>query len=155
MCSSDLPLSLSPDLLVQPLICYESLFPGLARRDPNVRVLINVSNDAWFGVTSGPLQHLNLASYRAIESARPMLRATPTGVSAIIDAYGRIAPGAALGLGKSGVLDTQIPGRGGVTPFDDFGDLALLAFILISGVASVRPQVRKTSSSIARRGNLS
>lgn len=149
------PLSLSPDLLVQPLICYESLFPGLARRDSNVRVLINVSNDAWFGVTSGPLQHLNLASYRAIESARPMLRATPTGVSAIIDAYGRIAPGAALGLGKSGVLDTQIPGRGGVTPFDDFGDLALLAFILISGVASVRPQVRKTSSSIARRGNLS
>lgn len=149
------PLSLSPDLLVQPLICYESLFPGLARRDQNVRVLINVSNDAWFGATSGPLQHLNLASYRAIESAQPMLRATPTGVSAIIDAHGRIAPGAALGLGKSGVIDAQIPGRGDVTPFDDFGNLALLAFILISGVASARPPTRKTSSSIARRGNLS
>jgi apolipoprotein N-acyltransferase len=65
------PLRVSPDLLVQPLICYESLFPGLAK--PAIRtsaVLINVSNDAWFGVTSGPLQHLNLASYRAIESGQ-------------------------------------------------------------------------------------
>ncbi|PZQ37555.1 MAG: apolipoprotein N-acyltransferase, partial [Phenylobacterium zucineum] len=88
------PLRIAPDLLVQPLICYESLFPGLAKSDPNVRVLINVSNDAWFGVTSGPLQHLNLASYRAIESAKPILRATPTGVSAVIDARGRIVPGA-------------------------------------------------------------
>ena len=152
---SPAPLRVSPDLLVQPLICYESLFPGLARPDPNVRALINVSNDAWFGVTSGPPQHLNLASYRAIESAKPMLRATPTGISAVVDARGRIVPGAALGLGKSGVIDAQIPGMGQVTPYDDFGDLALLILILISGVASARPWIVKTSSSIARRRNLS
>ncbi len=59
---------MAPDLLVQPLICYESLFPRLAEAGPGVRAIVNVSNDAWFGVTSGPLQHLNLASYRAIET---------------------------------------------------------------------------------------
>ncbi|HWU78825.1 MAG TPA: apolipoprotein N-acyltransferase, partial [Caulobacter sp.] len=138
------PLRVSPDLLVQPLICYESLFPGLARRDKNVRVLINVSNDAWFGVTSGPLQHLNLASYRAIESAKPILRATPTGVSAVIDARGRIVPGTRLDLGQAGVIDATIPGKGEVTPFDDFGDLAFLALLLISAVASARLRTGKT-----------
>jgi len=137
------PLRVAPDLLTQPLICYESLFPGLARRDRNVRVLINVSNDAWFGVTSGPLQHLNLASYRAIESAKPILRATPTGVSAVIDARGRVVPGTRLDLGKSGVIDAAIPGMGEVTPFDDFGDLAFLALLLISAVASARPLAGK------------
>jgi apolipoprotein N-acyltransferase len=138
------PLRVSPDLLVQPLICYESLFPGLARRDKDVRVLINVSNDAWFGVTSGPLQHLNLASYRAIESAKPILRATPTGVSAVIDARGRIVPGTRLDLGQAGVIDAVIPGKGELTPFDDFGDLAFLALLLISAVASARPRAGKT-----------
>jgi apolipoprotein N-acyltransferase len=96
------------------------------------------------------LQHLNLASYRAIESAKPILRATPTGVSAVIDARGRIIPGARLDLGKSGVVDAQIPGMGEVTPFDNFGNLAFLALLLISAVASVRPRAGKSFSSIAR-----
>lgn len=149
------PLSISPELLVQPLICYESLFPGLAKPDPHVRSLINVSNDAWFGVTSGPPQHLNLASYRAIESAKPLLRATPTGISGVVDARGRLAAGASLGLGKSGVIDAQIPGMGESTPYDDYGDIPFWALILISGVASARSWIAKTSSSIARRRNLS
>lgn len=144
------PLRVAPNLLTQPLICYESLFPGLARRDDDVRVLINVSNDAWFGVTSGPLQHLNLASYRAIESARPILRATPTGVSAVIDARGRVVDGARLELGKSGVIDSEIPARGQVTPFDDFGDGAFFVLLLISGVASARLRAGKSLLSIAR-----
>ena len=144
------PLKVGDGLLTQPLICYESLFPGLAKPDPEVRVLINVSNDAWFGVTSGPLQHLNLASYRAIESAKPILRATPTGVSAVIDARGRIIPGTRMDLGKSGVIDTVIPGKGELTPFDDFGDLAFFALLLISAVASARRPRGKSFSSIAR-----
>jgi apolipoprotein N-acyltransferase len=148
------PLRVAPDLLVQPLICYESLFPGLAKADPNVRVLINVSNDAWFGVTSGPLQHLNLASYRAIESAKPILRATPTGVSAVIDARGRIIPGTRLDLGKSGVIDAVIPGMGGVTPFDNFGNLTFVALLLISAVASAGSLRGKSFSSIARLKDL-
>jgi len=91
---------------VQPLICYEALFPGLARggAHPGDRAawIVNVSDDAWFGRTYGPLQHLNLASYRAIETGLPMARATPTGVSAMIDAYGRIGPGASLPQGAMG-----------------------------------------------------
>lgn len=148
------PLRLGPDLLVQPLICYESLFPGLARPDAGVRVLINVSNDAWFGVTSGPLQHLNLASYRAIESAKPILRATPTGVSAIIDSHGRITPGDRLLLGQTGVIDAQIPAMGEVTPFDNFGSWPFVFLVLISMVASFRPRAKKSSSSIARLKDL-
>jgi apolipoprotein N-acyltransferase len=143
------PLWVLPGLLTQPLICYESLFPGLSRQNNDVRVLINISNDAWFGVTSGPLQHLNLASYRAIERATPILRATPTGVSAVIRANGQVADGARLGLGQRGVIDAQIPGRGQVTPFDDFGDFPFCVLLLISMVASARLRAGKSLWTIA------
>ena len=99
---------------LQPLICYESLFPGFtydaalrAGRRPGW--IVNVSDDAWFGVTSGPWQHLNLASYRAIEEGLPMVRATPTGVSAVIDAYGRTLAGKQLGQGAYGAIDSPLP----------------------------------------------
>ena len=94
---------------VQPLICYESLFPGFTRAGAlaagRAAWIVNVSDDAWFGRTSGPWQHLNIASYRAIEEGLPIVRATPTGVSAVIDAYGRIAPGERLDHGAMGVID--------------------------------------------------
>lgn len=93
---------------VQPLICYESLFPSFIADDrPRPDWIANVSNDAWFGKTSGPWQHLNLASYRAIEEGLPMIRATPTGVSAVVDAYGR--PLARLSQGDKGVIDAELP----------------------------------------------
>jgi apolipoprotein N-acyltransferase len=104
------PVALSiPGLApLQPLICYEGLFPSsFARTGPRPAWIANVSNDAWFGETSGPWQHLNLASYRAIEEGIPVIRATPTGVSAVVDAYGR--PKALLGLGKAGVIDADLP----------------------------------------------
>jgi apolipoprotein N-acyltransferase len=104
------PVALSiPGLApLQPLICYEGLFPSsFARTGPRPAWIANVSNDAWFGETSGPWQHLNLASYRAIEEGIPVIRATPTGVSAVVDAYGR--PKALLGLGKAGVIDANLP----------------------------------------------
>ncbi|ALL11902.1 apolipoprotein N-acyltransferase [Caulobacter henricii] len=132
------PLRVSKDLIVQPLICYESLFPGLARPDPRVRALVNVSNDAWFGMTSGPLQHLNLASYRAIEAGVPIIRATPTGVSALIDARGRIVPGARLDLGASGVIDGVLPNLGSPTPYGRIGNLAFWALVFLSIFASFR-----------------
>jgi apolipoprotein N-acyltransferase len=101
---------------VQPLICYESLFPGFTgARGPRPAWIVNVSNDAWFGRTSGPWQHLNLASYRAIESGLPLVRATPTGVSAVIDSYGRMT--ASLGLGERGVIDSRLPAAIDPTPF--------------------------------------
>ncbi|MGR4862582.1 apolipoprotein N-acyltransferase [Caulobacter sp. LARHSG274] len=131
------PLRIAPDLLVQPLICYESLFPRLARPNPAVRAIVNVSNDAWFGVTSGPLQHLNLASYRAIETGRPIIRATPTGVSALIDAQGRIVPGARLNLGESGVIDGILPAIGRTTPFSHLGHWPFGLLLLVSIAAAI------------------
>lgn len=107
---------------LQPLICYESLFPGsFARRGPRPSWIVNVSNDAWFGDTSGPWQHLNLASYRAIEEGVPVVRATPTGVSAVIDAYGRTL--AFLPMERRGVIDRRLPGFLPPTPYERWRDL--------------------------------
>ena len=128
---------------VQPLICYEALFPGLAREgagstDLRPAWILNISNDAWFGVTSGPLQHLNLASYRAIEEGLPLVRATPTGVSAVIDAYGRVLPGQQIGLGGFGVLDARLPPALKPTPYVRWGDGSFLMMVLVSMGVAVR-----------------
>lgn len=135
------PLRLEGGPVVQPLICYESLFPGFTRagaRTLGVRpdLIVNISNDAWFGATSGPLQHLNLASYRAIEEGVPMARATPTGVSAVIDARGRVET--RLGLGAQGVADHFVAQPLRPTPYARGGDLAFMAMLLISGLINLR-----------------
>jgi apolipoprotein N-acyltransferase len=121
------PMGLSGLPTFQPLICYEALYPGFTRAGTlasGVRPswIVNISNDAWFGVGSGPLQHFNMASYRAIEEGLPMARATPTGVSAIIDAMGRAVPGKSLGIGAFGVIDGPLPGAFAPTLYDRLGD---------------------------------
>lgn len=130
---------------LQPLICYESLFPGFTREGQAASGLrpawiANLSNDAWFGATSGPWQHLNIASYRAIEEGLPMVRATPTGVSAVIDAYGRIQPGQWLGHAKYGVIDARIPQALKPTLFNRIGDLPLLILVIISFLSLATPK---------------
>lgn len=74
------------------LICYESIFPELAQKrvDDGANVLVNLSNDAWFGRSAAPVQQLELAALRAVEQGRSLVRATNTGISAVIDAKGRI-----------------------------------------------------------------
>ncbi|CAN5221494.1 apolipoprotein N-acyltransferase [soil metagenome] len=125
---------------VQPLICYESLFPGFtAGGAARPEWIVNVSNDAWFGRTSGPLQHLNLASYRAIETGLPVVRATPTGVSAMIDPWGRVVGGHRLDAGESGVIDALLPRPTSPTLYGRIGDL-LFWLMTLAGVASVAPQ---------------
>ncbi|MFZ5721409.1 MAG: apolipoprotein N-acyltransferase [Pseudomonadota bacterium] len=121
---------------VQVLICYEALFPGLADDGPGrPDWILNVSNDAWFGRTSGPWQHLNIASYRAIEQGLPMVRSTPTGVSAVIDPQGRIVPGTRLGLGAYGVIDARLPAPAAPTPYSRVGDWLFGGLLLLSGAA--------------------
>jgi len=91
-----------------PLVCYETIFSGEVF-GPGSRPewMLNLSNDAWFGMTEGPHQHLALARLRAIEEAVPMVRSTSTGISAVIDSYGRTI--VSLGLNKQAVLESPLP----------------------------------------------
>jgi apolipoprotein N-acyltransferase len=108
---------------VLPLICYEGIFPSLdmTRYKPNdilrPRWIVNISNDAWFGPTTGPVQHLNLASFRAIEEGLPMVRSTPTGMSAVIDPLGRVVPGTSIGLNMAGYKDVNLPASASITAY--------------------------------------
>ncbi len=123
---------------VQPLICYEALFPGLAGKGAGRPAwILNISNDAWFGQGSGPLQHLNIASYRAIEQGLPIVRSTPTGVSAVIDPYGRIVPGKRLGLNATGVIDAALPSAAAPTPYSRWGDAGFWILTGLSGLAAL------------------
>ena len=141
---------------VQPLICYESLFPGFTAQGDGGRPawIVNVSNDAWFGRTSGPWQHLNIASYRAIEEGLPMVRATPTGVSAVIDAYGRIEPGARLGQGAMGVIDAALPPALAPTPFSRWGEIFFWLMMTLSAAIAVYGGVTSRISRVASIGDV-
>jgi apolipoprotein N-acyltransferase len=91
-----------------PLICYEAVFPGQIVDDENrPRFLLNVTNDAWFGNSFGPHQHLHMARMRAIEEGIPLVRVANTGISAVIDQRGTIVQ--ALGLNQAGVMDVLVP----------------------------------------------
>ena len=114
---------------VGPLICYEAIFPG-AVTGPGRRPewLLNITNDAWFGTTSGPYQHFAMARVRAVEEGVPLVRAANTGISAVVDAHGRTL--AKLGVGETGVLDSALPKAIRESTFyAQAGDWPLLALI--------------------------
>ena len=116
-----------------PIICYEVIFPA-AVTGPGARPrwLLNVTNDAWFGLSSGPYQHLASASLRAVEEGLPMIRAANTGVSAVIDAYGRVL--ADLDMQQEGIMDHRIPATREPTPYGRWGDGMLLALLGLAGL---------------------
>jgi len=92
-----------------PLICYEVIFPGkvISRQDQRPKWLLNITNDGWYGYTSGPFQHAAISQVRAIEEGVPLVRAANTGISMVIDPYGRNI--ASLGLNEKGVIDASLP----------------------------------------------
>jgi apolipoprotein N-acyltransferase len=97
-----------------PLLCYEAIFSGAVgttstggRQEQTPRFLLNLTNDGWFGLTSGPYQHFAQARLRTIEEGLPMVRGAATGISALIDPYGRILE--ALPLGPEGIIDGLLP----------------------------------------------
>ncbi len=123
-----------------PLICYEGIFPSLdmtqysGSDDPRrPHLIINISNDAWFGPTTGPRQHLNLASYRAIEEGLPMVRSTPTGISVLVDPLGRVVSGSKIDLGQRAFVDLTIPHRSKLTAYSTsrYAFVILLSFFCL------------------------
>jgi apolipoprotein N-acyltransferase len=99
----------NPPLSLGPLICYEAVFPYPAQEQvrQGAGILLNISNDAWFRESSAPLQHLAHSAVRAAEQARPLIRATNTGISAVFDARGRLTA-RVDGLFTEGLLTGEI-----------------------------------------------
>lgn len=121
------------------LVCFEGIFPELSRQyaKAGAQVLVNITNDAWYGRSSAPYQHLSMASFRAVENRLPLIRAANTGITAIIDCNGRIAGETSL-FKEAFLVDRVKMGTSG-TLYSRFGDvfavLCILASIALAGFA--------------------
>lgn len=127
---------------VLPLICYEAIFPGdIVSRDDRPGWIVNLTNDGWFGISTGPYQHLQQARLRAIEEGLPVVRSANTGISAVIDPLGRTV--ARLNLGIEGVLDSGLPAAGAPTTFSRFGDIPAAVLVAFATFLVVRRRTAK------------
>jgi apolipoprotein N-acyltransferase len=125
-----------------PLICYEAIFPGSAvPRGERPGWLVNVTNDGWFGISTGPYQHFQQARALAIAEGLPLVRAANTGISAVVDPVGRIVN--YLPLGAEGVLDSALPTALAPTIYVMVGDYVLILLMVVSllivGHRRIRP----------------
>ncbi len=127
-----------------PLICYEAIFPDeVAVRGDRPGWIINLTNDGWFGISTGPYQHLQQARLRAIEQGLPVVRAANTGISAVIDPMGRVV--ARLGLGVEGVLDSSLPAAIAPTIYARSGDIPTAMIVAAALILVIRRRVTKRS----------
>ncbi|ABS65219.1 apolipoprotein N-acyltransferase [Parvibaculum lavamentivorans DS-1] len=128
---------------VSPLICYEVIFPGeVVAPGPRPDWMVNITNDAWFGVHAGPSQHFSQVRLRAVEQGLPLVRAANSGISAVIDPYGRVLK--SLPLDRRGVIDAALPAPLQPTLYARLGDF-FLAFLLLAASAAAwygRPRVK-------------
>ena len=116
------------DISIHPLICYEIAYPSLINvNDSDYGVIINLSNDAWFGNSFAPYQHLQIAKVRALEARLPIIRAANTGISAVIDKKGVIIN--KIKLNQAGYINVEVYPSKGITPYMYFGDYPLLMLI--------------------------
>jgi apolipoprotein N-acyltransferase len=125
-----------------PLICYEAVFPGdVAPGDDRPGWIVNLTNDGWFGISTGPYQHLQQARLRAIEEGLPVVRAANTGISAVIDPLGRMV--ARLGLGVEGVLDSSLPSAIPPTIYARSGDIPAAIIVAVALILAIRRRAAK------------
>ncbi|UWU76927.1 apolipoprotein N-acyltransferase [Bradyrhizobium huanghuaihaiense] len=135
-----LPVPTAPSAL--PLICYEAIFPGeVAGRNERPGWIVNLTNDGWFGISTGPYQHLEQARMRAIELGLPLVRSANTGISAVIDPVGRTV--ASLGLGIEGILDANLPAAIPPTVYARLGDVPAAMLVALGVMLAVRRRVAK------------
>lgn len=114
-----------------PLICYEAVFPQDVNGAPTrPDMLLQITNDAWFGINAGPQQHLAQARLRAIEQGLPMIRVANTGISAMIDPAGRTV--GAIPLGRAGFLDVPLPSKRAPTLYSRTGDWFAFAALIVA-----------------------
>ncbi|PRY85628.1 apolipoprotein N-acyltransferase [Donghicola tyrosinivorans] len=114
---------------VLPLICYEAIFPQDILQSPErPDLLVQITNDAWFGTFSGPYQHLAQARMRAIETGLPMVRSANTGVSAVIAPNGQVMQ--QIALGQDGFIDVRLPAAKPAPIYSQTGDWSALVLIL-------------------------
>jgi apolipoprotein N-acyltransferase len=128
-----------------PLICYEAIFPDELMPD-GLRPdwMVNVTNDGWFGISSGPYQHFQEARVRAVEQGLPMVRAANTGISAVIDPLGRIVD--SLALGTEGLLTTRLPRPVGSPVYARVGDVPAAMILAIALLAVIRRRLQPNTS---------
>jgi len=125
-----------------PLICYEAVFPqDISRAQERPAYLLQITNDAWFGTASGPYQHLAQARMRAIEQGLPLIRAANTGVSAMIDPWGRLTK--QLPLGQAGYIDAALPVPRAPTLYTRTGDAPVLLLLLLATIGLWGVQSRR------------
>jgi apolipoprotein N-acyltransferase len=118
------------------LICYEAIFPtAIVQGKQRPGLLINVTNDGWFGDTTGPWQHFHQTRVRAVEEGLPIIRAANNGVSAVVDGQGRVV--AMLSLNARGVIDSRIPASIAAPVYATAGDSTFVVLALIFLVAAV------------------
>jgi apolipoprotein N-acyltransferase len=125
-----------------PYICYEIIFPGEAMPDgARPGWLVNLTNDGWFGISSGPYQHLQQARVRTIEQGLPLVRAANTGISAVIDPLGRVIK--SLPLGTEGIMDASLPQRIGAPLYARTGDSGVMLVIGAALIMIIRRRAKR------------
>ena len=124
-----------------PLVCYEVIFPGeISTSGTRPGWIVNVTNDGWFGISTGPYQHLQQARLTAIQEGLPVVRAANTGISAVIDPLGRIIN--SLPLGAEGVLDAPLPRAVAAPAYTRLGDALAALMVVLALILVARHRLR-------------
>lgn len=125
-----------------PIICYEAIFPWEIVGETRPEWLLNITNDAWYGESSGPYQHFAAARFRSIELGLPLVRAANNGISAVIDSYGRVIE--KLDLNNVGTITSPLPTSIKATFYSKFYDFPLFTVLLIIFIYAIKVRLNKT-----------